>query len=62
MPEAAGHELLPESAGTALALLLVLVDIARGEDLVAGLEPALRPLGRPVEEDQVAEDRPDLGE
>lgn len=62
MPEAAGDELLPESAGTALAFLLVLVDVARGQNLVTGLEPAVRPLGRPVEEDQVAIDRLNLGE
>jgi hypothetical protein len=62
VPDAAGDELLPDLAGTAGALLLVLVDVARGDDLVAGLEPRVRPLGRTVEQHEVAVDRVELGE
>jgi hypothetical protein len=52
VPDAPGDELLTDLAATAGALLLVLVDVARGNDPVAGLEPRVGPLGGAVEHHQ----------
>jgi len=62
VPDATGDELLTDLARAAGALLLVLVDVARRNDLIAGLEPRVRPLGRAVEQHKVAVDRIELGE
>lgn len=52
----AGHELLAHLAATAGSLLLVLVDVAGRDDLIARLEPRVGPLGHAVGQDHVAED------
>src|SRR3546814_12806998 len=61
MSDPAGHELLALD-GFAVAIELVLVDVARCHELVTSMEPGVGTLGGGLEHHQLAELRVELGE